>query len=400
MSFSPFAILHFTYLPLFFSFLDTTAPYINNLLALMQDSTTLNMNFKDRFVNMFIKPIQLMLHLKPVAKRVSDQRQKAGCNLPMEGTPGVHRDALKLINSLYGIEAARPMGPLVEMVGPIIPLAHVPLTPELKQFLETHSRIIYLGFGQHVVPTARDLEMILTAVMENIENGIYDGFLWAARLKNSGFPESVTTRAGNTYNVNDMFAHVHPHTHFIDWAPQTAILMHPNVSVFLTHGGAGSFYEGLYSGKRLVVFPFFGDQYTNAFNIERNKLGDFLRHETDQAEANALLERVGRDVDGIYQKNVNRYKALVQIHSRHGITRGADLIEEVAFVSDDEGLLPYRYEVSRQMSYIKSHNIDLFAAAAMIALSILVLVGVLLKKIVCRVFFESRSSLANKQKKN
>lgn len=58
------------------------------------------------------------------------------------------------------MDAARPMGPLVEMVGPNIPLAHDPLTPDLNRFLDTHSRIIYAGFGQQVVPPAQDLKMI------------------------------------------------------------------------------------------------------------------------------------------------------------------------------------------------------------------------------------------------
>lgn len=112
-------------------------------------------------------------------------------------------------------------------------------------------------------------------------------------------------------------------------------------------------------------------------------MGDFLRHESDQDEANTLLERVGRDVDSIYQKKVNRYKVSVQIHSSHGITRSADLIEEVIFAGDDDGLLTYRYKVSRQMSFIKSRNIDLFVAATAIVLVPLVLFGIVLKKVAC-----------------
>lgn len=218
--------------------------------------------------------------------------------------------------------------------------------------------------------------------MENIENDTYSGFLWANRRPISEFPETVTTQSGKTYQIKEIFDNLYQNLQFISWAPQVAVLVHPSVSVFLTHGGAGSFYEGLYAGKRLIVFPFSFDQFANAHNARRSKFGEYSTANLDQTESNALLERVGLDINGTYQKNVNRFKALIQIHSRHGVLRGADLVEEVLFAADENGLLSYRFEASRQMSFIKSHNIDLFAAAALIVLLPLVLIGVAVKKLI------------------
>jgi hypothetical protein len=334
----------------------------------MREPSTLHMNFIDRFSDMFIKPVQALRAILPVSKKIDKMRRHVGCkHSSFEGKPSVHSRNIKLVNSLYGIEAARPMGPLVEMVGPILPRYYDPLTPELESFLNTHQRIIYIAFGQHAMSSFQDQTMLLTAILESIESNIYDGFLWATR-HHSNFPDTITTQSGSTYNIAAMFNASQTNTRFVKWAPQTAVVMHPSVSVFLTHGGAGSFFEGLFAGKRLIVFPFFGDQFPNAHNVQHNGMGSYLSHDSSQQEANEAVASVGRDIDGFYQKNVRRYQALVQIHSRHGPLRAADLVEEVIYTSTG-GLLPYRYEDSRYMSFIKSRNLDLYTAVALAVLA-------------------------------
>ncbi|KAL9536713.1 hypothetical protein MBANPS3_012425 [Mucor bainieri] len=377
---------------------DTSAPYINNNVLTMRDSTTLELGFMDRFIDMFVKPVKAMMRLLPAVKRCDEKRRKAGCNISsMETAPSVHRDNLKLVNSLYGIEAARPMGPLVEMVGPIMPRKYDPLTPELKPFLDAHKRIVYIAFGQHATSSQDDKKKILISILESIESGVYDGFLWATRQGSEGFPDSVITQSGTTYNVEQMFDGLHSHHRFVQWAPQTAVVMHPSVSVFITHGGAGSFYECLYAGKRLAVFPFFGDQFPNAHNVEHNELGVYLDHKLDQEKMSEKVRLVGADIDGVFQKNVNRYKALIQIHSRHGRIRAADLIEEVLFVNK-QGKLPYRYEVSRQMSLIKAYNIDLYVAVALITATFIFLVTSVSKVLLCYLIPTLKGSVTTKQK--
>ncbi|RCH93906.1 hypothetical protein CU098_000877, partial [Rhizopus stolonifer] len=325
---------------------DASASYINNNAFTMLDSTTLHMSLIDRLKDMFITPIKIYRRVSPAVQRLNKRRMEAGCSeRGIEGDSHVHRNNLKLVNSLYGIEAARPLGPLVELVGPILPRHYDPLTPSLSGFLNKYSRVLYIAFGQHLILTEKDNQLILTAVLASIEAGAYDGFIWAVGQHPSGALPFDQDKC--------------PFAHIVTWAPQQAILMHPSVSVFLTHGGAGSMYEGLYAGKRLIVYPFFGDQFPNAYQVKRQGMGEFLQRKSDQQEAKHTLIRVGLDLDGAYQRNLNRYKALVQIHARTGPIRGADLVEEVMFASVD-GLLPYRCEHSRYMSVLKAYNLDLY----------------------------------------
>lgn len=103
------------------------------------------------------------------------------------------------------------------------------------------------------------------------------------------------------------------------------------------------------------------------------------------------IEAIGRDIDGSFQKNVERYKALIQIYSRHGRIRAADLVKEVIFVNKD-GQLLYRYEHSRQMSFIKAHNFDLYAAAVAIALIPIFSISFTVKKLFQYIFSGNKSS--------
>ncbi len=50
----------------------------------------------------------------------------------------------------------------------------------------------------------------------------------------------------------------------LEWTPQRAILAHPSVSFFFSHGGWNSLLEGMLHGKAILVWPFFADQFDNA----------------------------------------------------------------------------------------------------------------------------------------
>lgn len=43
---------------------------------------------------------------------------------------------------------------------------------------------------------------------------------------------------------------------------------HPNIKVFITHGGLMGTMEAVYSGVPMVAIPLFGDQFHNAKNYE------------------------------------------------------------------------------------------------------------------------------------
>ena len=54
------------------------------------------------------------------------------------------------------------------------------------------------------------------------------------------------------------------------WLPQNDILAHPNLRVFVTHGGLLSTQEALFHGVPLVGFPLANDQQANMMRAEEN----------------------------------------------------------------------------------------------------------------------------------
>ncbi|CAB3232194.1 unnamed protein product [Arctia plantaginis] len=68
-----------------------------------------------------------------------------------------------------------------------------------------------------------------------------------------------------------------PNVYVRKWMPQPSILVHPNVKVFITHGGQLSCLEAIWSGVPLLAIPVFGDQ---PFNAERAKQSGFAQRVT------------------------------------------------------------------------------------------------------------------------
>ena len=54
------------------------------------------------------------------------------------------------------------------------------------------------------------------------------------------------------------------------WLPQQDLLGHPNLKVFVTHGGLGSLVESIYHKAVIVGIPFSNDQRPNLMRAERN----------------------------------------------------------------------------------------------------------------------------------
>ncbi|KAI7889173.1 uncharacterized protein EV154DRAFT_446766 [Mucor mucedo] len=343
---------------------ESSAPYINNNMFTSSDFTTEFQSFSMRFNNKFIRPWITLYRFYPYVKLLTTKRRAIGIDEKLESPEETWRNSLKLVNSLFGFTPARPIGPLAEFVGPIIPKEYTPLSNDLENYLNLHKRVGYISFGQNAVPSDQNIELILTSLLESLEGGTLDGFLWATVNSAEFFPQTITTSSGLTYDIKDMFNHVNPHARMVKWAPQTAVLLHPSVSLFVSHGGLGSWYESMYAGTPMIMFPFFGDQPGNSLMIERGGLGGILKYDTTIEEAVELFKNVTEDKDGKIRDNVNRMQALTQIHSEHGIIRGADLVEEVAYTHKD-GKLPHRQSADKRMSFIKSHNIDLYAALSL-----------------------------------
>ncbi|KAG0865802.1 hypothetical protein G6F16_009949 [Rhizopus arrhizus] len=335
---------------------DAAAPYINTDMLSIRNPTSKNVPFFERLRDKVINPIRFLIKARGFIKKFQQEQMALGLE-PAANPAAKFKDAIKLFNNAFGFAPPRPVGPLVEIVGPILPKIHPVLTDDLQQFLDSHQKVAYVAFGQHAVLTTEELGLIMTSMLENMETGDIDGILWSVRGMDHLFPETLQTRSGRVYRIRDLFDKKEGQDIlFLEWAPQVAILHHPSTQLFLTHGGAGSVYEALYKGVPIVVYPFFGDQPAAAITAEENGYGRWMK-KNDQEQAIKVVQEVLRD--DRYRQNANRFKALVQIRSNHGVQRGADVVEEALYLHQD-GKINHRRDVRRDLSFLKAYNLDLY----------------------------------------
>lgn len=330
---------------------DADPPYMNkNPIVRMSESNTEHMSYARRFYDAFIWRAQALWHLGfspwPIPLAINNKRWE---------------DALKLVNNLYGVEDPRPMGPLVELVGPIYSedVNAGTLDPDLEQYLDARQRVVYVAFGQFMMATSAETSTrVLHMLLENYEAGELDGFVWSA-IRGTPLPEHITTSSGTHYYLNSTeFQNI---GRIVPWVSQKAILRHPSIITFVTHGGAGSLYEAAYFGKRMLFTPFCGDQIYHALNFERKNAGLwFILEEADTNTMTTALNQVLKDENGTMQQEARRLQAIFQIHSQHALARATDLVEEVAFTADSDGKLPHRRDIARNLSFFKRNNYDLY----------------------------------------
>ncbi|XP_068896517.1 UDP-glycosyltransferase UGT5-like isoform X4 [Tenebrio molitor] len=175
---------------------------------------------------------------------------------------------------------------------------HLPNGPDLYDvlyntsivLLNSHSSInqavphvpnmIEIG-GFHVKPP-RKLPSDLQEFLDNSKNGVIY-FSMGSNLKSVDLPIEKRNAILNTFsklkeNVlwkweDDSLPGQPPNVKLSKWLPQQDILAHPNVKLFITHGGYLSTTETIYHGVPILAIPIYGDQKLNALTAVNNGYG-------------------------------------------------------------------------------------------------------------------------------
>jgi UDP:flavonoid glycosyltransferase YjiC (YdhE family) len=82
----------------------------------------------------------------------------------------------------------------------------------------------------------------------------------AKSLSPYSFIWSLKTKVSLPSSLINLDSH---HQLILEWTPQRAILAHPSISFFFSHGGWNSLMEGMLHGKAILAWPFFADQFDN-----------------------------------------------------------------------------------------------------------------------------------------
>ncbi|KPJ19197.1 Ecdysteroid UDP-glucosyltransferase [Papilio machaon] len=187
-------------------------------------------------------------------------------------------------------EGNYPVPPAVVHMGGLHQKPPKELPKELSQLLdESPNGVIYFSFGTNVRPSLFDptkIDMFHKVFAELPYNVIWK---WD--------DESLKSRSDNV--------------RIFKWLPQSDLLRHPNIKLFITQGGLQSTDEAITAGVPLVGIPMMADQWYNVEKYVYHKIGVRLDFEelTEEKLKKALLDVAGNES---YRNNIVRLRNLMQ----------------------------------------------------------------------------------------
>ncbi|XP_063623591.1 UDP-glycosyltransferase UGT5-like [Cydia splendana] len=158
---------------------------------------------------------------------------------------------LLMVNIDPVFEGYRPVPPNVIHLGSLNCAPAKDLPQDLKSWMDSSKHgVIYMSFGTNTDPSLLPPERmaIFSRVFEKLP---YD-VLWKWKEPPAGLPANVRTSA---------------------WLPQSDLLRHKKLVLFITQAGLQSTDEALRAGVPLLAFPMLGDQWFNAEQYERLGVG-------------------------------------------------------------------------------------------------------------------------------
>ncbi|XP_063705004.1 UDP-glycosyltransferase UGT4-like [Culicoides brevitarsis] len=183
--------------------------------------------------------------------------------------------ALILVNSHVALDHPRPSMPNLINVGGIHLRPTNPLPEDLKKFIDEASHgVIYFSFGSNI--RGQDMPEKLQETFIEVFRNLPQRVLWKFEgVVPENIPENIL---------------------IWKWFPQHDILAHPNVRLFITHGGLFSMQESLFNGIPMLIIPFFNDQFKNAARATREGYGkkQFL-HEITHESLNQTISDLLND---------------------------------------------------------------------------------------------------------
>jgi hypothetical protein len=176
----------------------------------------------------------------------------------------MYNASILLLNSHPSIHPPVPRVPNMIDVGGLHMKPPKPLPKDLQKLLDgAKEGVVYFSLGSYLKSAflAEEKRQIFLKAFSKLKETV----LW--KWEEDSLP-------GQPANV-----------HLAKWLPQQDILAHPNVKLFITHGGFLSTTETIYHGVPALVIPIIGDQMLNAGELVNQGIGLSIRFQEVTEEA-------------------------------------------------------------------------------------------------------------------
>ncbi|XP_059480683.1 UDP-glucosyltransferase 2-like [Neocloeon triangulifer] len=320
---------------------------------------TSKMTFPERLLNTVMTGLIKFLakyYLKPSMHESA--KQFFGPNIP--SIEEMERSlSLVIYNNHFSLNSPRPMVPgCVDAGGMHIKQNKEPLPKDLQEYMDgAKDGVIYFSMGSVIQGSEfpkEKLQVILDAFKELPQRII---FKWETENM-PGKPSNV--KIGK-------------------WLPQQAILAHPNLKAFITHGGLLSTQEATYHGVPLVGIPFFGDQKLNI--AKSSRLGYAVGLDFQTLDKQSVLAAI-KTVTGFpsFSKKAKELSKVVRDQPETPLERAVFWTE---YVLRHDGA-PHLRTAATNMSWCQVHLIDVYGSIIGVLLVVALFDYYLIKWCCCR----------------
>ncbi|XP_031632283.1 UDP-glucuronosyltransferase 1-8-like isoform X2 [Contarinia nasturtii] len=232
------------------------ADYLDNAMGLITPSYvphhvltfTDNMSFYERCINLFWRLTDAFLRKYYYMAKMQEMADKYFRNAFNGSVPSIleieKNISFRIINSHHSLSFARPRMPALTYIAGIHIKPVQVLPADVQDFLDSGSEfgVIYFSFGSCIRSVDLPEEKLL-AFIETFRL-LKQKVLWKFE--------------------NDTLPNLPPNVFIRKWLPQNDVLAHPNVKLFLTHGGIFGTQESIYWSVPMLFIPIYSDQFRNA----------------------------------------------------------------------------------------------------------------------------------------
>ncbi|ODN03640.1 UDP-glucuronosyltransferase 2B14 [Orchesella cincta] len=273
--------------------------------------------------------------------------------------------SMMLTNSHFSLNPKMPLLPDIVEVGGMHLRPSKPLPKELETFL-SDAKDGFILFSLGSIVRAKNMPEEMRKTFLRVFAKIKQKVIW--KWETESMPDTP------------------PNVKISKWLPQQDILGHPNIKLFMTHGGLLSVQEAVYHGVPLLGLPVFGDQDINVAQAEN--AGFALSQEILEVNEDDLLAKIDRLLtENRFREKIKQLSKVMRDQPQSPLERSLFWSE---YVMRHKGA-PHLRSPARDLNWIQYHSVDVAAFVFFIFSTTVLLLLYVLRKL-CACFISKRNS--------
>jgi glucuronosyltransferase len=160
------------------------------------------------------------------------------------------------------------------------------------------------------------------------------------------------------------------------WTPQSDLLAHPKIKLFIMQGGQQSMEEAIDRTVPMIVIPFAGDQDANAKKVKNMEIG--LHLELNSLTESKLLDAINEMLKTKYKQNIIKLRELVYDQPMTSRERAVWWTE---YVIRHRGAKHLEYS-GRLVPFYQRFMLDFLAILSLILITLITVICFIMRKLV------------------